>query len=128
MDYPALGTRVTFGQVTQRDRDGVLATRGATLDTLDIPAADPGPSWFLRVLGSPPPEGVRADPDPDIPGRRATTLCTLVADLTTGEAVIAARGDDPVAIPLPDLAEGNPRAQRPHQQRALDSGASGVVP
>jgi hypothetical protein len=35
----------------------------------------------------------------------------LVADLTAGEAVIAARGGPPVAIPLADLAEGNPRAQ-----------------
>jgi hypothetical protein len=42
---------------------------------------------------------------------RLTTLCTLVADLTGGEAVIAARGEPPVAIPLAHLAEGNPRAQ-----------------
>ena len=28
-----------------------------------------------------------------------------------GEAVIAPRGEPPVAIPLADLAEGNPRAQ-----------------
>jgi hypothetical protein len=35
----------------------------------------------------------------------------LVADLTAGEAVIAARGEPPVAISLADLAEGNPRAQ-----------------
>lgn len=92
---------------------GSSVARGVTLDTLDIPAADPGPSWFLRVLGSPPPEGVRADPDPDVAVRRATTLCTLVADLTAGEAVIAARDEYPVTIPLADLAEGNPRAQRP---------------
>jgi hypothetical protein len=42
-------------------------------------------------------------------------LCTLVADLTAGEAVIAPRGEPPVAIPLADLAEGNPRAQRPFE-------------
>ena len=34
-------------------------------------------------------------------------------DLTAGEAVIAARGEPPVTISLADLAEGNPRAQRP---------------
>jgi len=53
--------------------------------------------------------GVRSDPGPD--GHGLTTLCTLVADLTAGEAVIAPRGESPVAIPLADLAEGNPRAQ-----------------
>ncbi len=88
---------------------GTSATRGATLDALGVPATDPGPSWFLDVLTGPPPGGVRSDPGPD--GRGLTTLCTLVADLTGGEAVIAARGEPPVAIPLADLAEGNPRAQ-----------------
>ena len=85
--------------------------RGQTLKSLAIPARDPGPSWFLRVLTSPPPDGVRADCDLDSPGRRGTTLCTLVADLTAGEAVIVARDDAPVTIPLSALAEGNPRAQ-----------------
>jgi Acyl-coenzyme A:6-aminopenicillanic acid acyl-transferase len=89
---------------------GSSVTRGQALEALDIPAEDPDPSWFLRALTGPPPDGVRADP---APGRRGTTLCTLVADLTAGEAVIVARDEQPVAIPLPDLAEGNPRAQRP---------------
>ena len=71
----------------------------------------PDPSWFLDVLTSPPPGGVRSDPGPD--GRGLTTLCTLVADLTAGKAVLAARGEPPVAIPLADLAEGNHRSQRP---------------
>ena len=92
---------------------GTSIARGETLDALDIPAGDPDPSWFLRALTSPPPDGVRADPDPESPGHRATTLCTLVAELTAGKAIIAVRGGQPVAIPLPDLAEGNPRAQRP---------------
>jgi hypothetical protein len=48
-------------------------------------------------------------------GRGLTTLCTLVAGLTAGEAVIAPRGESPVAIPLAELAEGNPRAQRPFE-------------
>ena len=91
------------------EADGTSAARGETLDALGVPATDPGPSWFLDVLTSPPPGGVRSDPGPD--GHGLTTLCTLVADLTAGEAVIAARGEPPVAIPLGDLAEGNPRAQ-----------------
>ncbi len=88
---------------------GTTVARGQTLDALAVPAQDPGPSWFLRVLTSPPPAGVRADPGP---AQRAATLCTLVADLTAGEAVIAARAGHPVTIPLPDLAAGDPRAQR----------------
>jgi len=35
------------------------------------------------------------------------------AQAAGGEAVIASRDDDPVVIPLGDLAEGNQRAQRP---------------
>ena len=88
------------------EADGTSAARGEILDALGVPAEDPGPSWFLDVLTSPPPGGVRSDPGPD--GRGLTTLCTLVADLTAGEAVIVARGEPPVAIPLADLAEGNP--------------------
>ena len=89
---------------------GTSAARGQLLDTLDIPAADPDIAWFLRILaGAPLPAGVRADPTP---GSNATTLCTFIVDLTAGEAVIAARADHPVAIPLADLAEGNPHRQR----------------
>ena len=91
------------------EADGTSAARGETLDALGVPAEDPGPSWFLDVLTGPPPVGVRSDPGPG--GRGLTTLCTLIADLTAGEAVIAPRGEPPVAIPLADLAEGNPRAQ-----------------
>ena len=84
--------------------------RGEILDALSVPAQDPEPAWFLRILaGASLPEGVRADPGP---GRQATTLCTLIADLTAGEAIIAARDDQPVTIPLPDLAEGRPHRQR----------------
>ena len=53
------------------------------------------------------------------PGDPAVTLCTFVADLTAGEAVVAARDEQPVAIPLPDLAEGHP-----HRQRQLASADS----
>jgi hypothetical protein len=90
---------------------GNSVARGQALGALDIPAEDPGPAWFLRVLSEQPlPEGVRADP---APGSLATTLCTFVADLTAGEAVIAARGDASVAIPLSALAAGNPHPQHP---------------
>jgi hypothetical protein len=85
---------------------GTSAARGETLDVLGVPAGEPDPSWFLDVLTSPPPGGVRSDPGPD--GHGLTTLCTLVADLTAGEAIIAARDGQPVAIPLADLAEGKP--------------------
>jgi len=97
---------------------GSSAVRGETLDALVMPADDPDPAWFLRILaGAPLPEGVRADPTP---GRPAATLCTFIADLTAGEAVVAARDDQPVAIPLHDLAEG-----RPHRQRQLATAAHG---
>jgi hypothetical protein len=88
---------------------GTSVTRGELLGALPVPADDPGPAWFLRILADAPlPDGVRADPGP---GHDATTLCTFVADLTAGEAVIAARDDQPVAIPLRDLAEGQPHRQ-----------------
>jgi hypothetical protein len=89
---------------------GDSLARGHALDALAVPAEDPDPAWFLRVLvGTPLPDGVRRDPDP---GNQAVTLCTLIADLTAGEAVIAARDDDPVAIGLRDLAEGHASAIR----------------
>jgi len=89
---------------------GTSAARGQTLAALGVPAGEPGVDWFLHVLaGEPFPDGVRCDPGT---GRGAVTLCTFVADLTAGEAVIAVRDDHPVAIPLRDLAEGHPHAQR----------------
>jgi hypothetical protein len=89
---------------------GNSAERGEILDALSVPAEDPDPAWFMRILaGASLPEGVRADP---APGRNATTLCTFIADLTADEAIIAARDDQPVTIPLPDLAEGHPHRQR----------------
>ena len=42
----------------------------------------------------------------------ATTLCTFIADLTADEAVNVARDNQPVAISLRALAEGNPHRQR----------------
>lgn len=88
---------------------GTSVARGETLAALAVPAEDPGPSWFLDILTSPPPDGVRSDPGPD--GQGLVTLCTLVADLTAGQALVAARGESPVTIPLADLAAGNPPAR-----------------
>jgi Acyl-coenzyme A:6-aminopenicillanic acid acyl-transferase len=82
---------------------GNSMVRGQVLDALAIPAEEPDPAWFLRILaGAPLPEGVRCDPAPG----KSATLCTFIADLTAGEAVIAARDEHPVTIPLRDLAEG----------------------
>ena len=89
-----------------RELPAVTAVRHAVVEA--GPLGAPGPSWFLDVLTGPPPACV--PPRTGRP-RAGTTLCTLVADLTAGEAVIAPRGEPPVAIPLADLAEGSPRAQ-----------------
>jgi hypothetical protein len=57
-----------------------------------------------RILaGAAPPDGVRANP---APGQDTMTLCTFVANLTTGEAALLGRGTEAVAIPLADLAQG----------------------
>ena len=94
---------------------GTSVARGRALDALPVPVGDPDPAWFLHILADAPlPDGVRADPGP---ASRATTLCTLVADLTAGQAVLKVRDDPPVAIPLASLAEG-----RPHRQRRLACG------
>jgi hypothetical protein len=92
--------------------EGTSVARGQKLSALPIPEQDPDPAWFLSILADAPlPDGVRADPAPGH-GYNATTLCTFIADLTAGQAVIAARDDQPVTIPLPDLAEGNPHRHR----------------
>jgi Acyl-coenzyme A:6-aminopenicillanic acid acyl-transferase len=97
--------------------EGTSVARGQTLSALAVPEQDPGPAWFLRILADAPlPGGVRRD---KAPGDPAITLCTFIADLTAGEAVIAARDEQPVTIPLPDLAEGHPHRQR--QLASVDS-------
>jgi len=93
---------------TEPSAGGTSVARGQTLDALAVPATEPVPAWFLDILTAPPPDGVRSDPGPD--GQGLTTLCTLVADLTTGHATLAARDGIPVTIPLADLAQGNPAA------------------
>jgi hypothetical protein len=90
--------------------EGTSVARGQTLGALAVPEQDPGPAWFLRVLADDPlPVGVRRDHEG---GDQAITLCTFIADLTAGVAVFAARDEQPVAIPLLDLAEGRPDRQR----------------
>src|SRR5690349_14505456 len=83
-------------RVAKAAAGGASTARGRTFDALAVPAEATGPSWFLDILTSPPPGGVRSDPGPD--GQGLVTLCTLVADLTAGQAVIAERGGRPVTI------------------------------
>jgi hypothetical protein len=100
---------------------GTSMPRGELLGALAIPATDPDVAWFLHILADAPlPDGVRADP---APASRATTLCTFIADLTAGDAVLAARDHQPVTIPLLDLAEGNPHRQRPLVSAVSTGGA-----
>jgi hypothetical protein len=96
------------------DPRGTSLARGAVLQALAMPAGEPDAAWFARILaGAPPPEGVRADLSP---GGSSMTLCTFIANLTTGEAVLLGKGAEPVTIPLTGLAQG--RAGAP------DAGAS----
>jgi hypothetical protein len=89
--------------------EGTSVACGQTLSALVVQEQDPDPAWFLRILGEAPlPHGVRRDHEPGDP---AVTLCTFIADLTAGEAVIANRDEQPVTIPLRDLAEGHPPRQ-----------------
>jgi hypothetical protein len=88
--------------------EGTSVARGQTLSTLAVPERDPDPAWFLRILADTPlPGGVRRDAESGDP---AITLCTFIADLTAGQAVIAARDERPVTISLSDLAAGHPNA------------------
>jgi hypothetical protein len=77
---------------------GTSLARGEVLQALDVPDDEPDAAWFARILtGAVPPDGVRADPSP---GQEAMTLCTFVANLTTGEATLLGRGAGAVTIPL----------------------------
>ena len=96
---------------------GTSAARGETLDALGVPAGEPDPSWFLDVLTSPPPSGVRSAPGPD--GYRLTTLCTLVADLTAGEAVARWARATSRLPRSPNLAGTAPAAPTSARQAAI---------
>ena len=83
---------------------GTSLARGEVLQALEIPPAEPDTAWFARILaGAALPAGVRADPSP---GHPAMTLCTFVANLTTGEAALLGRGAGSATIQLGDLAQG----------------------
>ena len=91
------------------DPRGTSLARGEVLQALEVPAEEPDAAWFACILaGAALPEGVRADPSP---GGQAMTLCTIVASLTTGEAVLLGRGTEAVTIPLADLARGRATQQ-----------------
>jgi hypothetical protein len=95
---------------TETKPGGDSERRGELLAGARPGDGEPDAAWFLRLLaGGALPSGVRADPGP---GHDAATVCTLVADLTGNEAVIATRAEPLVAIPLPDLPAGTATAQR----------------
>jgi hypothetical protein len=87
---------------------GSSTRRGELLASVQEPRDEPDLGWFLRILAEVAvPRGARRDPS--IGG---ATLCTFVADLTTGEAAVLNGGADAVTIPLRDLASGVPDRQR----------------
>jgi hypothetical protein len=105
------------------DPRGTSLARGEVLQALEVPAGEPDAAWFARILaGSALPEGVRADPSP---GGQSMTLCTIVANLTSGEAVLLGRGMEAVTIPLADLARGRATQQTvgPPSPRSQAAGA-----
>jgi len=98
-----LGWHTNHGRyVTGADASphGTSLQRGKVLAALEIPADEPEPGWFLRVLTSPPPDGVRAEPTG---ADRTTTLCTFVADLTGHRATIVVQDAEPVTVTLSSL-------------------------
>jgi Acyl-coenzyme A:6-aminopenicillanic acid acyl-transferase len=89
---------------TAGEPGGDSRTRGDVLSRAPRPDGEPDAAWFLRLLaGAPLPDGVRVDPETKEWG---LTMCTFVADLTGGEAVLLARGDTPTGIPLRSLSDG----------------------
>ena len=105
------------------DPRGTSLARGEVLQALGVPAEEPDAAWFARILaGAAPPEGVRADSSPASP---AMTLCTFVANLTTGDAVLLSTGPAAVAIPLADVAQGRAGPQRTVGAPSLVSGIRG---
>jgi hypothetical protein len=89
---------------------GSSLRRGQVLAALAEPGTEPDHGWFLDVLaGAPLPRGVRADPSGD---SIASTLCTFVAELTSGQLVMQDRNSAPATISLPDLAAGRLRSRQ----------------
>ena len=76
-----------------------------------------------------PPEGVRADSSP---GGSSVRLCTIVANLTTGEAVLLGRGgggDHPARRPRPGRGRGLSRGREEGRQNRAPArcGAGGLA-
>ena len=98
------------------DPHGTSLARGEVLQALEVPAGEPDAAWFARILaGAAPPEGVRAGLSP---GSWSVTLCTFIANLTTGEAVLLGKGAEAVTIPLTGLAQGRAGAQQAGASRS----------
>jgi len=77
---------------------GTSVRRGQILAGLDEPGAEPDAEWFLAAL-----DQVRADP---VGGKVATTLCSFVAELTSGQLVVRGRDCSPAGIGFGDLLTG----------------------
>jgi hypothetical protein len=104
----------------EADPRGTSLARGEVLQALEVPAGEPDAAWFAHILaGAAPPAGVRADSSP---GGSSVTLCTIVANLTTGEAFLLGRGTEAVTIPLTDLARGGAGAPPVILAQTADSG------
>jgi hypothetical protein len=79
------------------------SARGCVLDALDLSAEEPSPEAFLDILTSTAPRGVYRSAEDGDP---LMTLCSAVVDLTSGEVMLAPRGENRVRLPLADLAAG----------------------
>jgi hypothetical protein len=89
---------------------------GAPLGDLALLKGEPDAAWFARILaGAAPPKGVRANPSP---GSWSVTLCTFIANLTTGETVLLGMGAEAVRIPLTGLAQGRAGAPQAGASRS----------
>ena len=73
------------------------------LEALDLSAQEPSPEAFLDILTSTAPRGVYRSAEDGDP---LMTLCSAVVDLTSGEVMLAPRGENRVRLPLADLAAG----------------------
>jgi hypothetical protein len=79
------------------------SARGCVLEALDLSAQEPSPEAFLDILTSTAPRGVYRSAEDGDP---LMTLCSAVVDLTSGEVMLAPRGENRVRLPLADLAAG----------------------
>ncbi|MDW5598425.1 C45 family peptidase [Conexibacter stalactiti] len=84
--------------------------RAAALAALELPRR-PAREWLLALLaGAPVPAGVHRDGSG---GDSSATLCTFVADVPAGEALVVPLGAPAFALGLDDFAHGNATGARP---------------